>query len=147
MWQQRSRHVRCAGITPFSRDALSEVTRVGREYLRSAMSWPRAGTQSITHCDLVRADNIWGLWNCYSVIRGDGVWWWRNENTNFDPRWWRYGHMKLLTFWCWMIVSNDPNGVTNSGFWLVSQPRAGLWLAVGPDSDHCEMASTRVTDY
>ena len=46
-----------------------------------------------------------------------------------------------------MIVSNDPNGVTNSGFWLVSQPRAGLWLAAGPDSDHCEMASTRVTDY
>lgn len=74
MWQQRSRHVqlgqlRCAGITPFSRDALSEVTREGRDYLRSAMSWPRAGTQSITQCDLVRADNIWGLWNCYSVIR------------------------------------------------------------------------------
>ena len=81
-----------------------------------------------------------GLW-CVTV------WWWGNENTNFDPRWWRYGHMKLLTFWCWMIVSNDPNGVTNSGFWLVSQPRPGLWLALMPDADHCEMAGTRVTDY
>ena len=148
MWQQRSRHVqlgqlRCAGITPFSRDALSEVTAaLGRDYLRSAMSWPRAGTQSITHCDLVSADTIWGLWNCYSVIRVDGVWWRRNENTNFDPRWWRYGHMKLLTFWCWMIVSNDPNGVTNSGFWLVSHPLCwpligcGAWLWSLWDGQH-----------
>ena len=34
-----------------------------------------------------------------------------------------------------MIVSNDPNGVTNSGFWLVSQARDGLWLADWAPSD------------
>ena len=59
-------------ITPFSREAV-EVKRLGRDYLRSAMRWPGQGTICITHSDgqiwPIRADNIRGFWNCYSVIR------------------------------------------------------------------------------